>query len=80
MVKHGHLSTEEELVVDKSGMVTLELEFDSEQYQIVKDEAERRGLDARTYCSELLQSALSTDEGWIRFIRFIRKMEKDAKD
>lgn len=80
MVKQGYLSTKEKLVVDKSGMVTLELEFDREQYQIVKAEAERRGLDVRTYCSELLQNALSTDEGGIRFIRFIRKMEKEAKD
>ncbi len=62
MFKQGHLSTEEELVVDESGMVTLELEFDSEQYQIIKTEAERRGLDAGTYCSELIQNAFSTDE------------------
>lgn len=63
-------------------MVTLELEFDREQYEVVEAEAERRGLDVSTYCSELLKDAFSTDEGWIRFIRLIRKMEKekDAKN
>ena len=80
MFKQGHLSTEEELVVDESGMVTLELEFDSEQYQIIKTEAERRGLDAGTYCSELIQNAFSTDEEWTRLIKFIRKIKKNAKN
>lgn len=58
-------------------MVTLELELDSEQYQIVEVEAERRGLDVSTYCSEIIQNAFSTDEGWIRFIKLLRKMEKE---
>lgn len=80
MFKQGYLSTEEELVVDESGMVTLELEFDSEQYQIIKTEAERRGLDAGTYCSELIQNAFSTDEEWTRLIKFIRKIKKNAKN
>ena len=82
MAKQKILSSETGLVVDKSGMVTLELEFDREQYEVVEAEAERRGLDVSTYCSELLKDAFSTDEGWIRFIRLIRKMEKekDAKN
>lgn len=80
MFKQEHLSSEEELVVDESGMVTLEVEFDNEQYQIVKTEAERRGLDVGTYCSELIQNAFSTDEEWTRLIKFIRKMGKNAKN
>lgn len=82
MSKQGYLPSEADSVVNEFGMVPVELEFDRERYEVMEAEAERRGLDVSTYCSELLKDAFSTDEGWIRFIRLVRKMEKekDAKN
>lgn len=62
------------LVMDDFGVISIEL--DDDQYQIIKAAADRLGVDINTYCVEVINYCVSTEERRMNTVKTLKEMVK----
>lgn len=70
------MSKEGETALDMDDFGVISIELDDDQYQIIKAAADRLGVDINTYCVEVINYCVSTEERRMNTVKTLKEMVK----